>query len=659
MKKLLISILAALMVLSFTGTAFAAASVTKVAFSDIAGHKAEFELTVLAALGVYSGDSGIGGAVKPDDPITRAQFCKVLVLATGKGALAQGLMGLKPNVKDEVPSWAWGYVNVAIYMGVIKGYEDGTFRANNTVSYAEAVTMLVRALPMHDKFVGTEPWPYNYLFYGIEKGFTGTVEVGFPNLPATRGDIARMLYATMGLAKVDKDGNTVTGSAILHNRVVTGTLSDYNLATNSVNIGGALTLADTVYLAGATSLESLMNLAVVAVKDSAGKICAIGKSVAASTYTGVFAGRDDTTTPKVLKFADGTTIPYGGSGTVPVRLNGDLADSGGTAYKDSALQPGDECVVTRGADGSAVFIVATHWLAQEHLTLVTPSTSSSDTQITGSTSGVKEVPATALVTVNGASANRDTLAKWDVVQLALNAAGKAYGVRAVRRTVEGTVSAKWETYPGPVKYVTIGGVTYVSNLTLNVGTYYKLALDKDGKIFVEIETTPQTPFVKVKSYTLYSDGTAQAVVDVRGATATYSVPDLWVDDDGVAGRTAGDSELRAHVQAAATAGGFAWIKVDPLQNKIIDFVEVTAWGTAYSIVANSGGNITLDKTGGAYEFLPASLGIACYKGSTYVDAASLGVGTGYTLAQATLGTAHDFDAQADTITVTLYNYTTP
>lgn len=170
MKKWFVSLLAAVMVVACGGTAFAAltsggdGAIQGAAFTDIAGHEAEAALTLLGAMGIYSGDAGLGGTVSPDDPINRAQLCKVVVTAMGKGGMAGALAGLQPNFVDgaSIPAWAWGYVNTAVYMGIIKGYDGGTFRADNPVTYAKAVTMLIRGVPGHAAQVPAGPGDHRH-----------------------------------------------------------------------------------------------------------------------------------------------------------------------------------------------------------------------------------------------------------------------------------------------------------------------------------------------------------------------------------------------------------------------------------------------------------------------------------------------------------------
>ena len=110
MRKLLFIVLATLIIAALPGLgapvratgAGQAGSIAQPPFWDIYGHVAKPELTILGALGIYTGYTGLGGRADPDGLITPAQFAKVLVVATGKGGTV-------------VPPWAWGYVNCAAF----------------------------------------------------------------------------------------------------------------------------------------------------------------------------------------------------------------------------------------------------------------------------------------------------------------------------------------------------------------------------------------------------------------------------------------------------------------------------------------------------------------------------------------------------------------
>ena len=531
MKKLLISALVAVMVLGFAATAFAAAGeIAPKAFSDIAGDKAEAELTLLAALGVYSGELGLGGPVKPGDPITRAQFCKVVIVSAGRGNTAQGLMGLKPSFKDDVPAWAWGYVNVAVYMGIIKGYEDGTFRPNSPVTYAEAITMLIRSVSGHVVQVGPGIWPYNYLFYGVDNGFAGPVDVGFANLPASRGDMARMLYATMGIDKVDKDGEALAGTSVLAGRIVQGVVTDY--APGTVTIGAVRPLADKVYLVGASDYEGLRNLSVTAVKNADGKIFFIAVGESANVVRGVFkalADADGDHDTDGLALQDGTTVPVDEAAGVSVTLNK------GAGYDENDLTVGDELVITLGATGKAANVIALCFdMGEDYVDHFDKSVASplTATYIELANGNTFSIPTACQVTINGAAATRDDLRVDDVVSIATNNldSNTPIVIRAIRQAVEGTVKSSSTSYPGPVYRVTIdkkaGGtqtfvldVTYISMPT--AGASVKFGLNAAGELFVPVGYETVTPYVVVTGYMVDGAGHRTVTVDARGQSATY------------------------------------------------------------------------------------------------------------------------------------------
>ena len=147
------------------------------------------------------------GTYKPENIVTRAEMAVLVVNA----------LGLEDYVTDSATSsftdmdgygWAQGYIAYAQSLGVISGYGDGTFKPGKTVSYDEAATMLVAALGYTpDSLQGT--WPANYVTKAKSLGILDDVQAGAAG--ANRGDIAIMLYQTLnlGIGKVNKDGDWV------------------------------------------------------------------------------------------------------------------------------------------------------------------------------------------------------------------------------------------------------------------------------------------------------------------------------------------------------------------------------------------------------------------------------------------------------------------
>ena len=549
MKKILISALVVAMCLGISATAFAATAPAQQppAFSDIAGHEAECALTLLGSLGIYTGDSGLGGAAKPDDPITRAQFCKVVVTAVGRASTAAGLAGLQPTFTDgaSIPTWAWGYVNVAVYLGIINGYADGSFGPSNPVTYAEAVTMLIRAVPGHLAQVTPGIWPYNFLFYGVDEGFTGDecfgiVDVGFANLPASRGDIALMLVATMQKEKLNTLGAPLPGTAQLYmfDDVVTG----YDATTVTFATDGTEGLALKYWICGAANLEGLRNLAVCYVYNAADDVYYLCVCTESNVVTGVFDELKTVTSVTYIVLADGTMVPYVTG--VSVTLN-QVA-----SHNQADLAAGDELVIVVGDDGKAVNVEATRFEVLDYITDFTKSvggTTPVNTQIDTYLLGLGEtysIPAACKVELNGAISGRDMLAELDAVVIAIihdtpgvGTPGTPFIIRANRVAVEGTVAGTTTTWPGPIVRVTIdlkagGSKTYILNETGDITFPFeddvvKYGLDFDGAAYVPIGYETLTPYVICLSYTVPGVGAHTATFDVRGVVVTYKVDDAF------------------------------------------------------------------------------------------------------------------------------------
>lgn len=89
-----------------------------------------------------------GGAFDPDQPATRREAAVMAVRALGLVCPAQqsGQEELPFTDADEIAQWARGYVYQAVEAGVLEGYPDGSFQGDKTVTRAEAVTMIFRAL---------------------------------------------------------------------------------------------------------------------------------------------------------------------------------------------------------------------------------------------------------------------------------------------------------------------------------------------------------------------------------------------------------------------------------------------------------------------------------------------------------------------------------
>jgi hypothetical protein len=78
------------------------------------------------------------GTFRPDDPVNRAEALKILLLATGVTPLEDE--DTTEREFSDVPSDSWfsPYIERAVALDFIEGYEDGTFRPGQSITRAEA-----------------------------------------------------------------------------------------------------------------------------------------------------------------------------------------------------------------------------------------------------------------------------------------------------------------------------------------------------------------------------------------------------------------------------------------------------------------------------------------------------------------------------------------
>jgi len=170
------------------------------AFADISDQTTDTAATLLKNLGIVDGYSD--GGFHPNDTLTRAQFCKMAVLLSGTRDLAAYAgFTIFPDVRAE--HWSSMYVNAAARgLKIITGFPDGTFKPDAPISFAQAVTTLMRLLGYSDSDVGLS-WPQGYLDKARQIGLTKGVNLN-ANDAIKRGLGAQMFYNA--IFATNKDG---------------------------------------------------------------------------------------------------------------------------------------------------------------------------------------------------------------------------------------------------------------------------------------------------------------------------------------------------------------------------------------------------------------------------------------------------------------------
>lgn len=180
-KRMLALAIAIILTLGVAVTGFAGT------LTDIEGTDFEEPVNRLAALGVINGYPD--GTYKPKGLVTRAEFTKIIIAVTGVGSAAEYSKGATKFTDVAGTHWASGYINIATDLGIIEGYGDGRFGPEDQVTYAQAITMIVRALGYDPAARIKGGYPSGYLAIAAENDITDGVTV-LTNVAANRGDIA-------------------------------------------------------------------------------------------------------------------------------------------------------------------------------------------------------------------------------------------------------------------------------------------------------------------------------------------------------------------------------------------------------------------------------------------------------------------------------------
>lgn len=184
MRKLGLFFAAVVVVLSMSFMPVERVSANGVYYSDIPKHhRAYDEITYLLQGGFTSSDQA--HLFAPDQAMTRAHAAMMI----GK---AMHFEGKQQTTKfSDVPSShaASGYINEAVAQGIIKGYQDGTFKPNQTLTRGEMAVLISRALGMPAN--STTAAANSFIANGISDGIgDGTFGVG---QKMKRGDFAVFL----------------------------------------------------------------------------------------------------------------------------------------------------------------------------------------------------------------------------------------------------------------------------------------------------------------------------------------------------------------------------------------------------------------------------------------------------------------------------------
>lgn len=201
---LLAAILGAAVALVLAGSGLA------LAFTDTIGNPYATAIDELAARHIINGFPG--DVFKPDDPVKRQQFAKMIVLTMGYGGEATTAtcpftdVDLTPNPVD--PLYPAKYVAVCALHHITEGKTLTTFDPSSSITREQLITMVARAVNLPDPPASFVP-SFGEGQFGLPKHFANAKKAASAGLlaglqgvgpdfnfagPASRGECAQLLF---------------------------------------------------------------------------------------------------------------------------------------------------------------------------------------------------------------------------------------------------------------------------------------------------------------------------------------------------------------------------------------------------------------------------------------------------------------------------------
>ena len=138
--------------------------------------------------GIMVGDNN--GNFNPNNSVSRAEMATLICRMLGETENLQ-----KSSDFSDVPNshWANNYVSKAVELGIINGYGDGKFGPSDSVTYEQAVAMVVRAIGGSEEAKERGDYPNGFLVVAEEIGLVYGIQAE-KGEPLSRADIAIILY---------------------------------------------------------------------------------------------------------------------------------------------------------------------------------------------------------------------------------------------------------------------------------------------------------------------------------------------------------------------------------------------------------------------------------------------------------------------------------
>lgn len=121
--------------------------------------------------------TGTDNGFEPNKTLTRAEAVTIIVRMYGVDSNTISSYANQSVFNDVTSShWAAGYINYGCDKKIVNGMGNGIFGADQSVTIAEFLTMIVRYLGYGSTVESEGTWPTNYVLFGIENGLFDDID---------------------------------------------------------------------------------------------------------------------------------------------------------------------------------------------------------------------------------------------------------------------------------------------------------------------------------------------------------------------------------------------------------------------------------------------------------------------------------------------------
>ncbi len=184
---------------------------------------------------------------------------------------------------DSIQPWAVPYVERCVQAGVIKGYEDGTFRPQNTVTRAEFCKLISSAAKLSgekgkaafrdDDGAGSWSWASAGIYACYRNGIIGGYGDGdfLPANPVTRGQASKIIAIAGGLAEPEQVTEYQKYALATAETLIAKGIYSFNELVNVLAYGNGYMVSEAIYAAincGADWTDMAMKRAASILEDA-------------------------------------------------------------------------------------------------------------------------------------------------------------------------------------------------------------------------------------------------------------------------------------------------------------------------------------------------------------------------------------------------------